>query len=335
MNIIEAQNLNKTFRIFDRRPGVMGAVKDLFSRRYRNLEAVKDLSFSIPEGELVGYIGPNGAGKSTTIKMLTGILHPTSGTITVNGFVPFAERRKYLQNVGVVFGQRSQLWWDLAVQESFRLLQRIYNVSENDFDRRMKQFDETLSINQYLRTPVRKLSLGQKMRCEIAASLLHSPRLLFLDEPTIGLDVVAKIAIRDFLKKINREEGTTIILTTHDLKDIEKLCKRVIIIDKGSKIHDGTLESLRNQLTDEATLSFVLSNVPEASAVETHLESLPVKWNAEDGNLLKAVFNPQDIRRAEVIRRVLEHFDVHDITMEETDIDKIIQRIYERADSHD
>src|ERR1035437_6814722 len=234
-SLIHVHELCKDFRTFKRREGVWGSIQNLFVRDYRTVAAVDRVSFSIERGEMVGYIGPNGAGKSTSIKMLTGILVPTSGEIRINGYVPYRQRRQYVKTIGAVFGQRTQLWWDIAVIESFKLLRRIYDVSQRDFDERMERFNEILGIRDYLRTPVRKLSLGERMRCDLAASLLHNPPLLFLDEPTIGLDVVAKGRIREFLKEVNRTESTTVLLTTHDLSDIEELSQRILIIDKGDR----------------------------------------------------------------------------------------------------
>jgi len=215
--IIEVRELTKEFRTFRRREGVLGALQNLFVREYVTVHAVDRVSFTIEPGEMVGYIGANGAGKSTTIKMLTGILVPTGGVVVSYGYVPYRERRRYTRHLGVVFGQRTQLWWDIAVIESFKLLKEIYGVPEADYRRRLDTFAEILNVKEYLHTPVRKLSLGERMRCDLAASLLHNPPLLFLDEPTIGLDVVAKDHIREFLKEINRTEGTTVLLTTHDL----------------------------------------------------------------------------------------------------------------------
>ncbi len=244
MALIEARGLTKEFKIFRRREGVTGAFRDLFQRDYEILRAVDGIDFKVEEGEMVGYIGANGAGKSTTIKMLTGILVPTAGTVVVNGYVPYKDREVYTRGIGVVFGQRSQLWWDIAVIESFKLLRRIYNVSKEEFDRRLQKFDDILELSSLLHLPVRKLSLGQRMRCDLAAALLHNPAIVFLDEPTIGLDVLAKARIRDFLKEINNVYKTTIILTTHDLGDIEALCPRVAIIDHGKMLYDGSVENL-------------------------------------------------------------------------------------------
>lgn len=260
MVIIEARGLTKEFKIFRRREGVVGAFKDLFKRQYQTLKAVDDIDFVVDRGELLGYIGANGAGKSTTIKMLTGILVPTSGQLQVNGFCPHRNREKYTRGIGVVFGQRSQLWWDLAVIESFRLLQRIYRVAEVDFQKRLLRFEDILDIGEYLHLPVRKLSLGQRMRCELAAALLHNPALLFLDEPTIGLDVLAKANIREFLKEVNQTLETTIILTTHDLGDIEAMCSRVAIIDQGKMLYVGSLDQLKSKWGEE-NLEEVVKNI--------------------------------------------------------------------------
>ena len=237
--LISVSDLSKTFRSYRRREGLWGGIRNLFHREHQEMIAVDRVSFSIQRGEMVGYIGPNGAGKSTTIKMLTGILVPSSGEIVINGFVPWRQRTSYVKTIGVVFGQRTQLWWDIAVIESFKLLRRIYDVSQRDFDERMENFNQILGIRDYLNTPVRKLSLGERMRCDLAAALLHNPPLLFLDEPTIGLDVVAKDHIRKFLRAINQRYQTTVLLTTHDLDDIEELCRRILIIDHGHVLYDG------------------------------------------------------------------------------------------------
>lgn len=247
MALIEARQLSKEYKIFNRREGIGGAFRDLFRRDYKTLRAVDGIDFLVNEGEMVGYIGANGAGKSTTIKMLTGILVPSAGEVFVDGYIPYKDREIYTRRIGVVFGQRTQLWWDIAVIESFKLLRRVYGVSQQDFARRLKMFDDILGLNDFLHLPVRKLSLGQRMRCDLAAALLHNPSILFLDEPTIGLDVLAKAKIREFLKEMNREYETTVILTTHDMGDIEALCPRVAIIDKGRMLYDGSVDSLYAQ----------------------------------------------------------------------------------------
>src|ERR1700683_2023705 len=265
--LIQVRELSKHFRTYHRREGIWGGLQNLFVRDYKTIAAVDRVSFTIDRGEMVGYIGPNGAGKSTSIKMLTGILVPTSGEIRVNGFVPFRERRRYVKTIGAVFGQRTQLWWDIAVIESFKLLRRIYDVSQRDFDARMEHFDSILNIRDYLHTPVRKLSLGERMRCDIAAALLHNPPLLFLDEPTIGLDVVAKDQIRQFLRIINREFHTTVLLTTHDLDDIEELCRRIMIIDHGKVLYDGPLSHLKEKLLRTKQIKFVFHDRAEAAGI--------------------------------------------------------------------
>lgn len=243
--MIEFNDICKTYRVARRGSGFGNAVKSLFKREYTTINAISNISFSIKDGEMVGYIGPNGAGKSTTIKILSGILTPDGGTCLVNGQVPWKDRKEYVRQIGVVFGQRSQLWWDIPVMDSFELLQAIYSIPGPRYRSNLDELTHLLNLEELLKTPTRQLSLGQRMRCEIAASLLHEPRLLFLDEPTIGLDAVSKIAVRDFIKKMNAEHKTTVILTTHDMQDIEAITNRVILIGKGRKLLDGTLEDLR------------------------------------------------------------------------------------------
>lgn len=243
--MIEFNDICKTYRVARRESGLGNAVKSLFKREYDTIHAISHVSFSIDSGEMVGYIGPNGAGKSSTIKILSGILTPDSGTCLVNGQVPWKDRKEYVRQIGVVFGQRSQLWWDIPVIDSFELLQAIYSIPMPKYQNKLDELTYLLHLEEILKTPTRQLSLGQRMRCEIAASLLHEPKLLFLDEPTIGLDAVSKITVRDFIKKMNEEHKTTVILTTHDMQDIEAITRRIILIGKGRKLLDGTLEDLR------------------------------------------------------------------------------------------
>ena len=243
--MIEVSHLRKTFRVARRDKGFQNAVKALFRREYEEIHALNDISFSIGEGEMVGYIGPNGAGKSSTIKILSGVLTPDGGECRVDGRVPWKQRVKHVAQIGVVFGQRSQLWWDVPVIDSFELLKDIYKIPDALYRKNVGDLTELLDLSQLLRTPTRQLSLGQRMRCEIAASLLHSPKILFLDEPTIGLDAVSKLAVRDFVKRLNKEHKTTVILTTHDMQDIEALASRVILIGKGKILLDGTLDDIR------------------------------------------------------------------------------------------
>src|SRR6516165_8456337 len=327
MPIIEVRELSKQFRTFRRREGVLGALQNLFVREYVTVNAVDRISFTIESGEMVGYIGANGAGKSTTIKMLTGILVPTSGHVVANGFVPYRDRRRYTKELGVVFGQRTQLWWDIAVVESFKLLKEIYEVADADYRRRLNLFGEILGIGQYLHTPVRKLSLGERMRCDLAAALLHNPPLLFLDEPTIGLDVVAKDHIRHFLRAINREFHTTILLTTHDLDDIEELCRRIMIIDHGSVLFDGHLYDLKQKLLRTKQIKFALKDRDQVACLEVF---------ARDGFEIETVdeltyrirFDRLKIVTADLIRRILAAVEVRDLLIEDEPIEEIVKRIY-------
>ncbi|MBO5254184.1 MAG: ATP-binding cassette domain-containing protein [Clostridia bacterium] len=243
--MIQVEHLRKTFRVAKRSAGFGNAVKALFHREYDEIHALDDIFFRIEDGEAVGYIGPNGAGKSSTIKILSGILTPDSGTCLVDGRIPWKDRKTHVAKIGVVFGQRSQLWWDVPVIDSFELIRDIYAVPESDYKRNLRDLTDLLDLSELLKTPTRSLSLGQRMRCEIAASLLHDPRILFLDEPTIGLDAVSKLAVREFILDMNRTRGTTVILTTHDMQDIEALAQRVILIGKGRILLDGTLDDIR------------------------------------------------------------------------------------------
>ena len=243
--MIQAEHLQKTFRVRKRNAGFKNAAKAFFSREYEEIRALNDVSFRIEDGEAVGYIGPNGAGKSSTIKILSGILTPDSGTCVIDGRVPWKDRRAHVSQIGVVFGQRSQLWWDVPVIDSFELIRDIYAVTEDVYKRNLRDLTDLLNLSEILKTPARSLSLGQRMRCEIAASLLHDPRILFLDEPTIGLDAVSKIAVREFVLDMNKRRGTTVILTTHDMQDVEALAQRVLLIGKGRILLDGTLDDIR------------------------------------------------------------------------------------------
>ena len=321
--MIEVRNLSKSFKIYHHRKGFWGTFANLFSRKHRIVQAVDNVSFTVTRGEMVGYLGPNGAGKSTTIKMLTGILVPSSGSVTVNGYIPHRQRKENAKRIGVVFGQRSHLWFDLPVQESFELLRRIYRIPQEQYQRNVAMFDELLELGAFFQTPVRQLSLGQRMRADIGAALLHNPDVLFLDEPTIGLDVVAKSRIRQFIHQINAERQVTVVLTTHDLDDVEKLCNRVILIDDARLLFDGELATLRRMLSKERLLSVDYAEdypdvrVPHAQI--THREGMRVQYR----------FSPEKIRAAELIGTILQKFRIVDIAVQEPDIEELIKTVYE------
>ncbi|WP_026573522.1 ABC transporter ATP-binding protein [Bacillus sp. UNC438CL73TsuS30] len=331
-NAIEVKKLRKEFKAYSSRTGLKGAFRDLFTRNYKVVPAVNDIHFTVKQGEMVGYIGENGAGKSTTIKMLTGILTPTSGQITVNGMNPHKEREKFVQTIGVVFGQRSQLWWDIAVQESFRLLKKVYKVSDEDYDNHMGHVIKTLDIEPLLDKPVRKLSLGQRMRCELAAALIHNPPLLFLDEPTIGLDVLVKLKIREFLKEINEKYNTTILLTTHDLSDIEALCERVIMLDEGKIIYDGALRNLKEKWGERKELQFQFLEKIEIAKLKEVTGGLPVKWELDEKEAIY-IANIEDTEEliSLLIARVVSAFKIKDIKINEISTEEIIRNIYEKG----
>ncbi|MBD2848345.1 ABC transporter ATP-binding protein [Paenibacillus sp. IB182496] len=327
MLAIDVELLQKRFVVQKNREGLAGAFKDLFKREYREVKAVKDITFQIPQGEICGYIGENGAGKSTTIKMLTGILVPTSGRLVVNGYVPFKEREAFVKGIGVVFGQRSQLWWDIGVVESFNLLRKVYRVPPQDFKRRLDELVERLQLGELLSRPVRKLSLGQRMRCELVASLLHNPSILFLDEPTIGLDIVVKTEIREFLKQLNRDHGTTILLTTHDLQDIEALCSRVIMLDDGTIIYDGSLELLKANWSKGREIHFHFGAPTALAALEQLTSGLGVQWRL-DHELSAVMWLPSEINVSGALARVVGAADIRDIKIVETNTDEIVREIY-------
>lgn len=323
---IKAENLRKRFYVDESGKGVLGSVKALFSRKRRAVDAVDGISFSVKRGEFVGYVGENGAGKSTTIKILTGILVPTSGFVRVNSVVPYEERQKNAMNIGVVFGQRTQLWWDLPVRESFEMLKVIYRVARPDFNSMLKLLSGVLDLDPLMDVPVRKLSLGQRMKCDIAASLLHRPDVLFLDEPTIGLDVLAKENIRNFLAELNRREGTTIILTTHDMNDIEQLCRRLIILDRGRIIFDGETQALKKKFVHEKLIEVEFHQRPEL------FERLPeLTVIREQGNKKWLKFQNGSSGIGEIIGKLASLYPVKDISVREPSVENIIRSIYEKT----
>ena len=327
--MIEVKDLTKSFRSFQRREGVLGAMYNLFHREYREILAVDHISFEIEDGEFIGYIGPNGAGKSTTIKMLTGILSPTSGTVRINGLVPWKQRRQYVTKIGVVFGQRTQLWWDIAVIESFKLLGKIYEVPQDVFQKRLDQYTEILELKEFLHIPVRKLSLGQRMRCDLTAALLHQPKLLFLDEPSIGLDVIAKSRIRDFLKYLNEQEHTTILLTTHDLDEIEQLCPRIILIDHGKKLYDGSLDSLLDSCIKTQKLILELPEQTPLEFLDQYKERGILQYQKNNPYQGEILLDRKKITSGEAIQLLFNHLKVKDIQVQEPSIEDVIKDIYE------
>ena len=325
MSLISVQALSKVYRVAERQPGTWGALAGLVHRRYREVRALDGISFEIQQGELVGYIGPNGAGKSTTVKVLSGILVPSGGMAQVLGRVPWQDRIAHVAQIGVVFGQRTQLWWDLPVIESFDLLREIYRLPLAQYRQTRDELVETMQLEGLLDTPVRQLSLGQRMRCDLAAALLHRPPILFLDEPTIGLDAIAKLTVRDLIKRLNRTQGLTVILTTHDMDDIESLCSRVILINQGHILLDGTLEQMRQMATNERRLEIILAN--EATWVEvTHARVLH-----RDGPRLTLAFDPQSITAAELISDITSRYAIRDLYVENAPIEEIVAHIYRGA----
>ena len=321
---IIVENLSKTFQIAQRRPGLLGAMRGLFSRKYHQIDALHDVGFQINEGELVGYIGPNGAGKSTTIKILSGILVPTSGRCEINGLIPWVQRHRHVARIGVVFGQRSQLWWDLPVIESFELLRDIYRVLPDEYQRQRDELIDAMQIELLLDTPVRQLSLGQRMRCDLVASLLHAPDILFLDEPTIGLDAVSKLAVRQFVSRLNKERGVTVILTTHDMDEVEALCERVVVIADGTILSDGTVADLRRQLDPERRLKVELdSEVPFAMD--------GVRVIKREGAVLHLAFDPGVITTTRLLAKLSEEHDIRDLLIEHPPIEELIAELYTNA----
>jgi ABC-2 type transport system ATP-binding protein len=321
---IVVENLVKTFRVARRAPGLWGSVRGLLKRDVREVRALDGVSFTISRGELVGYIGPNGAGKSTTVKILSGILVPDSGRVFVMDQTPWLDRIEYVRRIGVVFGQRTQLWWDLPVIESFDLLRDIFRIPPDRYQKSRDELIEVLELQELLDTTVRQLSLGQRMRCDLAAALLHEPELLFLDEPTIGLDAMSKLAVREFVGRLNKQRGVTVILTTHDMDDIEALCRRVLVIGDGRILSDGTLTDLRSSVTRERWLTVDLSE-----NVATNTISDPdARLIRQEGRRFCLAFDPQRIGVQQLIARIARNYPVHDLFVENPPIEAIVARIY-------
>lgn len=324
MSFIEVKDVSKTFKISKRRSGVPGMLANLFVPKFDKKEAVKDISFSIEQGEMVGFIGPNGAGKSTTIKMLSGILYPDSGEINVGGYIPYKQRKSYVGRIGVVFGQKSQLQWDLPVIDSFELLKAIYSVPDDVYKKNLSRFTEMLDMSGFIDQPVRQLSLGQKMRADIVAALIHSPEIVFFDEPTIGVDVVGKETIRSFIRKLNEQDNVTMIFTTHDMQDIEKTCNRLIIIDEGAKVYDGTLSGIREKYGTSRQLDVEFGSKETIAPIDN------VEIVELENNRKRFVFENKDVHINELMNHLLNNYSVRDINISEPEIESIIRRIYNK-----
>ena len=322
MSFINVKHINKTFKVAKRRSGLKATLKSFFKRNYIYIEAVKDISFQIEKGEIVGYIGPNGAGKSTTIKILSGILLPDSGECKINGLTPWKDREKYVSNIGVVFGQRSQLWWDIPAEDTFDLLKDIYGLDDEEYQKTKAELVKLLNIEEVIQIPVRQLSLGQRMRCEIAASLIHNPSILFLDEPTIGLDAVSKEIVRDFIKKLNKEKQTTVILTTHDMSDIEALAKRIILIGKGQILYDGSLNKLKNKY---GHIKKVI--VYSKDNVKTFRKNGIISNEKED-NFYTFTIDINKLTVSDLLNYLSSKLNIIDIQVENESIDNIIVKLY-------
>lgn len=332
--MIYVEKLRKEFKKTIKDPGLKGSLKSFIKPKKEIVTAVKDISFDVNEGEILGFIGPNGAGKSTVIKMLTGILSPTSGKCTINGKDPQKDRKRYVKEIGVVFGQRTQLWWDLPLTETYTVLKEIYEVEDSRFKKRMGFLNEVLELDSFINSPVRTLSLGQRMRADIAASLLHSPKVLFLDEPTIGLDVVVKDNIRKAIAKINEEEHTTVVLTTHDLEDIELLSKRIVMIDKGSKVFDGKITDLKEKYGQMRELTFIS---PDENALKILCYAEKFGFGKDDliqkqdGTSCKIRFNSAIVPVSDMLSYTLSKINVKDINVKDADIEEIIRRLYKEG----
>lgn len=327
-DIIKVDDLAKSFWVAKHHRGLGGSLRNLVSRDGHEVQAVGGISFGIGEGEIVGYLGPNGAGKSTTIKMLTGILVPSSGEVSVAGLIPWRQRRELAGKIGVVFGQRTQLWWDLPLIESLELLRHVYRVPKARFDQNLSRFREILELDGFLDTPVRQLSLGQRMRGELSAALLHDPPILYLDEPTIGLDVVAKERIREFLLDVNRERGVTVLLTTHDMSDVARLCRRMIIIDRGQLLYDGGVAAIRDRFGVERTLVVDLENGDQTPGPLVINGAQQVR---SDGPRRWLRFHRDEISASQLIAAVTARYRISDLTLEEPEIEGIVRRIYQEG----
>lgn len=323
MDIINVKNLCKSYKVVERDSGFINALKSFFKRKYKIVKAVDDITFTIEKGEIVGYIGPNGAGKSTTIKMLSGILKPDSGSIVINGLDPVTDRVKHVREIGVVFGQKSQLWWDIPAIESFDLLKEIYKIPDKQYLKTRNELIELLNIQEIVKIPVRNLSLGERMKCELVASLLHDPKILFLDEPTIGLDAISKVAVRDFIKKINKEKKVTVILTTHDMADIESLADRVIVIGNGRKLYDGNMDDIKKKYSSEKIVEIYYENLKHIPKIEN------TEIISNSNGVIKVKIDSKKVTVSEVTMEYSKNCEIKDINVLSSPIDDIIYKLYE------
>ncbi len=326
MAIIKVKDLVKTYKIIEKEDGLIGYFKNLIKPKYKEFTAVNHINFEIQEGELVGYIGENGAGKSTTIKMLTGLLTPTSGEVVVDDLVPNKNRIENNKKIGAVFGQKTQLWWDLPVIESFRLIKKMYKIPDGEYRKNLKKFSEILELDDLLEKQVKNLSLGQKMRCEIAATFLHNPKIVYLDEPTIGLDVLVKERIRAFIKEINKEKNTTVILTTHDLKDIEDVCDRIILLDKGQIIYDGEKEKFKETYGKQVIAQILVKNKTSLITTETINDEFEVVEESDEQ--VKIRFNHDKYTIMDIVNRISNYCEITDMHIEEQGLEEILKEIY-------
>ena len=323
MDIIQVKDLSKEYKIVRRDSGIKNAFKSFIKREYRIVRAVDKVSFSIKKGEIVGYIGPNGAGKSTTIKMLSGILKPDEGIINIMGMDPTVDRIKYVKEIGVVFGQKSQLWWDIPAEDSFDLLKDIYKIPDDEYEKNKQELVKILHLEEIIKSPVRQLSLGERMKCELVASLLHSPKILFLDEPTIGLDAISKVIVRDFIKKINKLKKITVILTTHDMADIESLTDRLIMIGHGKKLYDGSVNDIKKKYSNEKIVEVIYEGILKDKIVNDKIDILE-----ESQGLIRMKIDTRRIMVSDIVRKYSEVCEIKDINVIETGIDDIIYKLY-------
>ena len=328
--IIEIKNVTKEFKVLNRREGLKGSLKDLFSRDYKTVRAVNDISMSIEQGEIVGYLGPNGAGKSTTIKMMTGVLEPTSGEILINGNIPYKNRSKNAQEIGVVFGQRSQLWWALPLIESFRILKDIYQIPDEKYDSILKLYQSLVDIEPLLHKPVRQMSLGQRTLSDILAAFLHEPKIVFLDEPTIGLDVSMKAKIRKLIHALNEEKKTTVILTTHDMGDVDALCRRIVIIDKGKMLYDNDIEHLKGFFGSYRTLKIRVAGDLKEQA-ESIKKEVPEFSVSADNEWISVLVDEEKSKVIDVLAKLQKTHNIRDMQLEEISTEEVIKKIYEEG----